>query len=91
MSLPQSIASAPRRSSAEESRTESGAVRLIIIAVAVFFSSLVVTPSLAGMFTAATFIAGRSSSYLLYFLGEDRKSTRLNSSHRSLSRMPSSA
>ncbi|MBX3023463.1 ABC transporter permease [bacterium] len=44
---------------------------MIVIAVAVFFSSLVVTPSLAGMFTAATFIAGRSSSYLLYFLGDD--------------------
>lgn len=44
---------------------------MIVIAVAVFFSSLVVTPSLAGMFTAATFIAGRSSSYLLYFTGDD--------------------
>ena len=44
---------------------------MIVIAVALFFSSLVVTPSLAGMFTAATFIAGRSSSYLLYFLGDD--------------------
>lgn len=43
----------------------------IVIAVALFFSSLVVTPALAGMFTAATFIAGRSSSYLLYFLGGD--------------------
>ena len=27
----------------------------------------------------------------IYFVGQDRKSTRLNSSHRSLSRMPSSA
>ena len=44
---------------------------MIVIAVAVFFSSLVVTPSLAGMFTAATFVAGRSSGYLLYFLGDD--------------------
>lgn len=44
---------------------------MIVIAVAIFFSSLVVTPSLAGMFTAATFIAGRSSHYLLYFLGAD--------------------
>lgn len=44
---------------------------MIVIAVAVFFSSLVVTPSLAGMFTAATFIAGRSSGYLLYFVGDD--------------------
>jgi ABC-type transport system involved in multi-copper enzyme maturation permease subunit len=43
----------------------------IVIAVAIFFSSLVVTPALAGMFTAATFIAGRSASYLLYFLKEE--------------------
>jgi ABC-type transport system involved in multi-copper enzyme maturation permease subunit len=41
---------------------------MVVIAVALFFSSLVVTPSLAGMFTAATFIAGRSVSYLLYFM-----------------------
>ena len=33
---------------------------MVVIAVALFFSSLVVTPSLAGMFTAATFVAGRS-------------------------------
>jgi len=45
---------------------------VIVIAVAIFFSSLVVTPSLAGMFTAATFIAGRSASYLLYFLKDDQ-------------------
>ena len=44
---------------------------MVVIAVALFFSSLVVTPSLAGMFTAATFIAGRSASYLLYFLRDD--------------------
>jgi ABC-type transport system involved in multi-copper enzyme maturation permease subunit len=43
----------------------------IVIAVAIFFSSLVVTPALAGMFTAATFIAGRSASYLLYFLKDE--------------------
>lgn len=41
---------------------------MVVIAVALFFSSLVVTPALAGMFTAATFVAGRSASYLLYFL-----------------------
>ena len=45
---------------------------MVVIAVALFFSSLVVTPSLAGMFTAATFIAGRSASYLLYFLKDDQ-------------------
>jgi ABC-type transport system involved in multi-copper enzyme maturation permease subunit len=44
---------------------------MVVIAVALFFSSLVVTPALAGMFTAATFIAGRSASYLLYFLQAD--------------------
>ncbi len=44
---------------------------MVVIAVALFFSSLVVTPSLAGMFTAATFIAGRSSGYLLYFFGDE--------------------
>ncbi len=44
---------------------------MIVIAVALFFSSLVVTPSLAGMFTAATFVAGRSATYLLYFFNDD--------------------
>lgn len=44
---------------------------IVVVAVALFFSSLVVTPSLAGMFTAATFIAGRSASYLLYFFKGD--------------------
>jgi len=48
---------------------------VIVIAVAIFFSSLVVTPALAGMFTAATFIAGRSASYLLYFLNGDQPPT----------------
>ncbi|HVN85631.1 MAG TPA: ABC transporter permease subunit [Candidatus Binatia bacterium] len=40
---------------------------MLVIAVALFFSSVVVTPTLAGMFTAAVFVAGRSSSYLLLF------------------------
>jgi len=44
---------------------------MVVIAVALFFSSLVVTPALAGMFTAATFVAGRSATYLLYFLKGD--------------------
>ncbi len=43
----------------------------VIVAVAIFFSSLVVTPSLAGLFTAATFVAGRSSGYLGYFYTDD--------------------
>lgn len=37
---------------------------VIVTAVALFFSSIVVTPALAGLFTAATFVAGRSASYL---------------------------
>ncbi len=39
----------------------------ILLAAALFFSSIVVTPSLAGFFTVATFIAGRSAGMLLYF------------------------
>jgi ABC-type transport system involved in multi-copper enzyme maturation permease subunit len=45
---------------------------MVVVAVALFFSSLVVTPALAGMFTAATFVAGRSASYLSYFFGDDQ-------------------
>ncbi len=44
---------------------------MVVIAVALFFSSLVVTPALAGMFTAATFVAGRSAGYLQYFFQGD--------------------
>ena len=44
---------------------------MIIIAVALFFSSIVVTPTLAGLFTAATFIAGRSAYLLDYFLRDE--------------------
>ena len=43
----------------------------IVIAVALFFSSLVVTPTLAGLFTAATFVAGRSAGHLQYFLTDE--------------------
>jgi ABC-type transport system involved in multi-copper enzyme maturation permease subunit len=39
----------------------------VLLAAAIFFSSIVVTPALAGLFTAATFIAGRSAPMLLYF------------------------
>lgn len=45
---------------------------VVVIAVALFYSSVVVTPALAGMFTAATFVAGRSATYLLYFLKDDQ-------------------
>ncbi len=44
---------------------------MIVIAFAVFFSSLVVTPTLAGMFTVGCFIAGRSTQYLNYFLADE--------------------
>lgn len=44
---------------------------MVIIAVALLFSSLVVTPALAGMFTAATFVAGRSAGYLRYFFSNE--------------------
>jgi len=44
---------------------------MVVVAVALFFSSVVVTPTLAGLFTAATFIAGRSSGYLSYFFSQD--------------------
>lgn len=43
----------------------------VVIAVALFFSALVVTPTLAGLFTAATFVAGRSSTYLSYFYSNE--------------------
>jgi ABC-type transport system involved in multi-copper enzyme maturation permease subunit len=44
---------------------------MVVIAFALFFSAVVVTPTLAGLFTAAMFVVGRSSSYLCYFLRED--------------------
>ncbi len=44
---------------------------MVVIAFAVFFSSLVVTPTLAGMFTIGCFIAGRSTQYLDYFQTAD--------------------
>ena len=39
----------------------------IIAAITLFFSSLVVTTTLTGLFTIATYIAGRSIQYLTYF------------------------
>ena len=43
----------------------------VLLAVALFWSSVVVTPALAGLFTAATFVAGRSAGYLQYFQSPD--------------------
>ena len=39
----------------------------IVCGAAIFFSSVVVTPLLSGIFTFALFLAGRSVEYLLYF------------------------
>ena len=43
---------------------------LIICAAAIFFSSIVVTPLLSGLFTFGIFIAGRSTDYITYFIEE---------------------
>lgn len=42
----------------------------VIAATALFFSSLVVTTTLTGLFTLGTYLAGRSISYLKYFTAE---------------------
>jgi ABC-type transport system involved in multi-copper enzyme maturation permease subunit len=47
----------------------------ILSAVAIFFSSIVVTPALAGLFTAAMFIAGRSTPMLSYLMTPDQPTT----------------
>ena len=47
----------------------------ILSAAAIFFSSIVVTPALAGLFTAATFIAGRSIPMLGYLMTPDQPAT----------------
>jgi ABC-type transport system involved in multi-copper enzyme maturation permease subunit len=44
---------------------------MVITGVALFFSAVVVTPALSGLFAAAVFIAGRSSSYLQYFMQDE--------------------
>lgn len=43
----------------------------IVCACAIFFSAIVVTPLLSGLFTFGGFLAGRSVEYLLYFLRQD--------------------
>jgi ABC-type transport system involved in multi-copper enzyme maturation permease subunit len=43
----------------------------VLLAVAMLFSSVVVTPALAGLFTAATFVAGRSVPALTYFFAPE--------------------
>jgi len=44
----------------------------VLLAVAIFFSCIVVTPSLAGLFTLATFLAGRSAGMLSYFFDSEQ-------------------
>ena len=41
---------------------------IIVCAAAIFFSSVVVTPMLSGIFTFGLFLAGRSCEYVLYFI-----------------------
>jgi len=43
----------------------------VLSAAAIFFSAVVVTPVLAGLFTAGTFLAGRSSEALSFFFGAE--------------------
>lgn len=43
---------------------------IIVCAAAIFFSSIVVTPLLSGLFTFGVFLAGRSTEYLLFFIRE---------------------
>ena len=53
----------------------------VMLAVAIFFSSIVVTPALAGLFTAATFIAGRSAPMLAYFFSPEHPASVRYSMH----------
>lgn len=42
----------------------------VVASVSIFFSSLVVTTTLSGLFTLGTYIAGRSISYFKYFMDQ---------------------
>ena len=53
------------------------------------FQSVVIT--LVNSSTYQTYVTSGTQQNVQYAIALDRKSTRLNSSHRSLSRMPSSA
>ncbi|MCC6221540.1 MAG: ABC transporter permease [Deltaproteobacteria bacterium] len=50
---------------------------IVVASVSIFFSALVVTTTLSGLFTLAFYIAGRSISYFKYFLeeGENHNAT----------------
>ena len=45
---------------------------MILVAVALFVSAVVVTPTIAGLVTAAAFIAGRCSGYLEFFTSPEQ-------------------
>ena len=45
---------------------------MILVAVALFVSAIVVTPTVAGLVTAAAFVAGRCAGYLDYFVGAEQ-------------------
>jgi len=45
---------------------------MILVGVALFVSAVVVTPTIAGLVTAAAFVAGRCAGYLDYFGGPDQ-------------------
>lgn len=44
---------------------------MIVCAAAIFFSSIVVTPMLSGLFTFGVFLAGRSVTHMLYFVSPE--------------------
>lgn len=44
---------------------------IIVCALAIFFSSIVVTPLLSGAFTFGLFLAGRSSGYIMYYIEKE--------------------
>lgn len=41
---------------------------IIVCAVVIFFSAIVITPLLSGLFTLGVFLAGRSTEYFMYFV-----------------------
>ena len=73
------------RGPADDVATEPKAVHQAIALAIEFLSIALLTSVMVSMTTART--QGRK----LKLIGPDRKSTRLNSSHRNTSRMPSSA
>ena len=50
---------------------------VIVCALAIFFSSIVVTPLLSGAFTFGVFLAGRSSAYIPYFVNKEEMDSSL--------------